>query len=138
VGHERIGEPNLDWRHPFFYRPLVECGLRLPGEWRVQPGTDLSKRILRDAMEDILPDPVRLRRGKGGIQPDIHNALVREAPRIGRFVANPILGELGCLNPIRFARALDETNAARRGVADQISTALTLELWLRARSNRWS
>jgi hypothetical protein len=138
VGHERIGELNLDWRHPFFYRPLVEYGLRLPEEWRFQPGSDLSKRVLREATKCILPDPVRLRRGKGGMQPDIRNALVREAARMDRLVANPILAELGCLNPNRFAQALGDTPAARQGVEHQINTALTLEYWLRARSNRWS
>lgn len=138
VGHERIGELNLEWRHPFFDRPLVEYGLRLPEEWRVQQGSDLSKRVLREAVRGILPDPVRLRRGKGGLQPDIHNALVRESDRLGGFAAKAILSEMGCLNPARFTRAVAESASMGAGEDYLITTALTLELWLQGRSQRWS
>ena len=138
VGHERIGEVNLEWRHPFFHRPLVEYGLRLSEEWRVRPGDDLSKRVLREAMRGVLPEPVRMRRGKGGMQPDIHNALVRESTRFGRIATTPILGELGCINPVRFARAISQPVPISQGEGHRISTALTLELWLRGRSHRWS
>jgi asparagine synthase (glutamine-hydrolysing) len=135
VGHERIGEINLEWRHPFFHRPLVEYGLRLPAEWVVAPGADLSKRVLREAMKGILPEPVRLRRGKGGMSPDMRNALKREASRLTRAATESKLGELGCLNPGRLADAIREPSNAARGEAYLVNNALTLELWLRRRGD---
>jgi len=138
VGHERIGETNLEWRHPFFHRPLVEYGMRLPQEWLVAPGANLSKRVLREAMRGVLPDSVRLRRGKGGLQPDTHNALVRKASCLARIVRNPILVELGCLDTTSFSRAVMEPTRSRREEVYLINNALTLEMWLRRRLDRWS
>ncbi len=138
VGHERIGETNLEWRHPFFHRPLVEYGMRLPQEWLVAPGADLSKRVLREAMRGILPDPVRLRRGKGGLQPDTHNALVREARRLTHIAHEPILVELGCLEAASFSRAVMTATCSRREEIYLLNNALTLEMWLRRRWNRLS
>jgi asparagine synthase (glutamine-hydrolysing) len=138
VAHERIGEVNLEWRHPFFHRPLVEYGMRLPEEWRVAPGADVSKRVLRDAMRGILPEQVRLRRGKGGLQPVIYKALVREANRFTAIAANAVLAELGCLDPRRFAQSIARVNPSQHGDAYFINSALMLELWLRRRSNRWT
>jgi asparagine synthase (glutamine-hydrolysing) len=131
VGHERIGEVNLEWRHPFFHRPLVEYGLRLADEWLVAPGADTSKRVLREAMRGVLPEPVRLRRGKGGMSPDMRKALKREADRLLRAAADSKLAELGCLDPGRLADAIREPSNAARGEAYQINYALTLGLWLR-------
>jgi asparagine synthase (glutamine-hydrolysing) len=135
VGHERVGEINLEWRHPFFHRPLVEYGLRLPDEWVVAPGADLSKRVLREAMKEILPEPVRLRRGKGGMRPEIRSALKREASRLGRMAIGSKLGELGCLDPGRLASAVKEPSHHERGEAYLVNNALTLESWLGRREN---
>jgi hypothetical protein len=135
VGHERIGEVNLEWRHPFFHRPLVEYGLRLPEEWLVAPGADISKRVLREAMKDILPEPVRLRRGKGGMRPEIRSALKREASRLGRMAIESKLGELGCLDPSQLASAMTAPSSNERGEAYRINNALTLESWLGRRMN---
>ncbi len=136
VGHERIGEINLEWRHPFFHRPLVEYGLRLPDEWLVAPGADISKRVLREAMRDILPEPVRLRRGKGGMRPEIRSALKREASRLGRMAIESKLGKLGCLDPGLLASAIRAPSNHERGEAYLVNNALTLESWLGRRENR--
>jgi asparagine synthase (glutamine-hydrolysing) len=138
VCNDRIGESNVEWRHPFLHRPLVEFGMRLPQDWLVAPGMDLSKRVLREATVGILPEPVRLRRGKGGLQPGIHDALVREKGRLTALAAHPRLAELGCVDEARFARAVAEAATRPRGEAHLINTALTLEVWLNRRADRWS
>jgi hypothetical protein len=138
MGRERIGERNLEWRHPFFHRPLVEFGLRLPLEWRVAPGADVSKRVLREAMKGILPDSVLLRRGKGALRPDTTNALKRETSRLSRIASRPVLAELGCVEPRLFARAVSDPDSNRQGEESIVSTALTLEFWVRRRLERWS
>ena len=58
-----IIEENLDVRHPYYYRPLVEFCLRLPPELCVRPYA--RKWVLREAMAGILPEVVRARIGKG-------------------------------------------------------------------------
>ena len=138
VCNDRIGEMNVEWRHPFLHRPLVEYGMRLPLEWLVAPGADLSKRVLREATAGMLPEPVRLRRGKGGLQPGIHDALVRESRRLTAIAAHSRLAELGCVDQVRFARAVREAATKQRGEAHLINTALTLEVWLNRRADRWS
>lgn len=138
VGRERIGETNLEWRHPYFHRPLVEYGLLLPEEWRAAPGADVSKRVLREAMRGLLPEPVRLRRGKGALRPDIHISLIREARPLSVIAANSILGDMGCVVSEKFSRAIIEPGRAARSDAYLTNLALTLETWLRQRSDRWS
>lgn len=138
VCNDRLGEMNVEWRHPFLHRPLVEYGMRLPQEWLVAPGTDLSKRVLRAATTGMLPEPVRLRRGKGGLQPGIHDALVRESHRLTAIAARSRLAELGCVDQTRFAHAVTEAATKQRGEAHLINTALTLEVWLNRRADRWS
>lgn len=138
MGRERIGEANLEWRHPYFHRPLVEYGMRLPAEWVVAPGTDVSKRVLREAMVDLLPASVRGRRGKGALRPETRNAMRREVKRLSRITARPVLAELGCVDAKRFARAVTEPDTNDRGEEYLVSTALSLEFWLRRRLDRWS
>jgi asparagine synthase (glutamine-hydrolysing) len=138
VCNERIGEANVEWRHPFLHRPLVEYGMRLPQDWLVAPGTDLSKRVLRIAMMGILPEPVRLRRGKGGLQPGIHDALVRRAEHLRVLTAHTRLAALGCVDGKRFAHALCNAAVLPHGEAHLLNTALTLEVWLNRRADQWS
>jgi asparagine synthase (glutamine-hydrolysing) len=52
----------LESRFPLWDKRLVEFCIRLPGAAKFRDGLD--RRILRDAMTGILPDDVRLRKGK--------------------------------------------------------------------------
>jgi asparagine synthase (glutamine-hydrolysing) len=52
----------VEARHPFLDRRLVELCLALPWDQKVRRGW--SKWIVRHAMEGVLPDPVRWRRGR--------------------------------------------------------------------------
>jgi len=125
----------LDVRHPFLYRPLVELGLRLPPEMCVQPHA--RKWILREAMRGILPEPVRTRVGKGGNLGFVHQALIRERPTIARILDDPLLAQLGCIDPVRLRAGIDE--ACRTGAEELVSAAiytLAVETWLHVRSGR--
>lgn len=51
-------------RVPFLDYRLVEFCLRLPPEFKISAG--YSKRLLRDAAKDVLPDKIRLRTDKQG------------------------------------------------------------------------
>jgi asparagine synthase (glutamine-hydrolysing) len=126
---------DIEMRYPFLYRPLVEASLRLPARQRVRPNA--SKWILREAARDALPEQVRTRSTKGGIDARILWSLNREKPRLDALLRDPILAQLGCIDPVALRRAVDD---ARRGVAGNnvhLFSALSLETWLSVRSGAW-
>jgi len=118
----------VEMRYPFLYRPLVEWSLRLPPRERVRPQG--RKWILREATRDVLPETVRTRSTKGGIDARLLWSLQREKPRLDALLRDPVLGQLGCIDAAALRRATDD---ARRGVPQhnvQLFTALGLETWL--------
>ena len=135
--HE-ILEAELDVRHPFLHRALVEFGLRLPPEMCVQP--QARKWVLREAMRGILPEIVRARVGKGANAGAILQSLIQERRRIEPLLVDPLLGQFGCIDPhelrIAYARACSGTAAAR--FVGSVTEVLALEAWLRVRSGRCS
>jgi asparagine synthase (glutamine-hydrolysing) len=127
---------DIEMRYPFLYRPLVEASLRLPARQRVRPNA--SKWILREAARDVLPEQVRTRSTKGGIDARILWSLNREKPRLDALLRDPILAQLGCIDPAALRRAVDD---ARRGIAGNnvhLFSALSLETWLSVRSGAWT
>lgn len=60
--YHNIERFNIESRHPYFDIRLVEFCLSLPAEYKLKLG--VSKRILREAMKGILPEPVRIRNDK--------------------------------------------------------------------------
>ncbi len=52
----------IEFRHPFFDLRVVEFLLSLPSEFKYSNGS--TKRLLRNAMKDILPESVRTRQTK--------------------------------------------------------------------------
>jgi asparagine synthase (glutamine-hydrolysing) len=124
----------VDLRYPFLSRPLVEFALQLPARERIRP--EGRKWILREAMRGALPEPVRQRSTKGGIDARILWSLTHERARIDKLLREPILADIGCVDPIALRNAVD---AASRGVrinAVTLFSALSLETWLSARAGR--
>ena len=78
---------------------------------RVQPFA--RKRVLREAMRGVLPEQVRTRQSKGGIDARILWSLQRENGFLRSLLQDPILADLGVLNASALRTAVDE---ARRGV----------------------
>jgi asparagine synthase (glutamine-hydrolysing) len=127
-------EQGLEVRYPFLSRPLVEFSLRLPVHMRARPFA--RKWVLREAMRDVLPEPVRTRQSKGKIDARIIWALQRESGTVQGLLREPILAELGLVDATRLRTAVDE---ARRGIKHNLvmlMSALSLETWLRVRSGR--
>ncbi|AKO97738.1 asparagine synthase (glutamine-hydrolyzing) [Marinovum algicola DG 898] len=60
---------SIEARSPFYDRALVEFALSLPGSYLVRRG--LTKRILRDAIRDIVPGGIVDRRDKQGFHAPI-------------------------------------------------------------------
>lgn len=123
----------LDWvvelRYPFLYRPLAEFSLAIPWQAKIRPG--VHKALFRDAMKGILPEVVRVRRGKRGPGASIYKAFAAKWPQVEPLVRDPILAELGIVDRDQFYRGaqLARHGSARRFV--DLGAALSLEYWLR-------
>ena len=126
----------LEVRYPFLDRQLLEFTLQLPPECRVRPGA--PKWILRAAMRGRLPEDIRMRRGKGHIGARAVWALRHERAQLQALTRDPILGQLGCIDPYRLRTALE---AAWRGHVPNtvlLLSVLALEMWLAVRYKRWA
>jgi asparagine synthase (glutamine-hydrolysing) len=129
----------LELRHPYLYRPLVELALRLPPEMCVRPHA--RKWILREAMRGILPEMVRTRVGKSGLDGLHLWLLTHEHVRYDRMLRDPMLAQLGVIDRAVLARVLDDVRNGRAGHdgwRDRINGTLEVEMWLQLRSGRWA
>lgn len=137
--HLGVIDESLELRHPFLFRPLVEFALRLPPELCVRPHA--RKWILREAMRGILPDLITNRIGKGTLAGPSAWSLMQGQGWLAHLLDDPVLAELGIVDPTRLREAVDAARSAR-GRAEPLSTALHhtlgIEAWLRVRSGRWS
>jgi asparagine synthase (glutamine-hydrolysing) len=135
-GNRTLFSETFELRHPFLYRPLVELSLRLPPELRTRPTA--QKWILREAMRGTLPEVVRTRVGKGGIDARVAWSLEHEGGRVAELLRDPLLADLGCIEPARIREALEEVRGGRTRHVAFLMISLSIETWLRARSGRWT
>ena len=137
VGNAVAGE-ELDVRHPFAYRPLVELTLQLAPQMCVRPHA--RKWVLREAMRGILPEYVRKRVGKGSGDGLASQSLKAEQELAAHLLRHSMLEELGIIDSERLLAAA--TGADRGSMRDgslsaAVQATLNVELWLRVRSGRW-
>lgn len=123
---------DVEMRYPFLYRPLVEWSLQLPAQQRVRPHA--RKWILREAMRGILPDAVRTRSTKGGIDARILWSIRHEKARLDRMLKDPILAQMGCIDPATLRRAVDRSVQGVPVHNVHLFSALALETWLVAQA----
>jgi asparagine synthase (glutamine-hydrolysing) len=126
----------LDVRYPLLFRPLVEFSLRLPPAMRTRPHA--RKWILREALRGVLPEEVRTRPGKGGIDGRIAWSLIHERPRLEALLREPVLGDLGCIQVSELRAAITDARASDPALRAFTLCALSLETWLCVRSGRWT
>jgi asparagine synthase (glutamine-hydrolysing) len=129
-------QEGIEMRYPFLHRPLVEHSLRLPPAMRIRAGT--GKYVLREAMRGILPEEVRTRRGKGGIDARLLWAMSREADRLRELLRDPEIARRGWVRADALRAAVE---AARQGEVRSLPfllCSLSLETWLAVRAGRWA
>ena len=125
----------LDVRHPFLSRPLIEFALRLPPEMCVRPYA--RKWVLREGMRGILPEPVRTRVGKGANFGTVLQSLKLERPRLTQLLVDPMLAQLGCVDPGQLRDAYRTAcEVTDQHLVSAVLYSLALETWLQARSGR--
>ncbi len=131
-------EDLLDVRHPFFYRPLIEFGLRLPPELCVRPHA--RKWVLREAMQGILPELVRTRVGKGGPTQCYARSFTAHHSLLEPLVRDSMLADLGVVDGTALRAAFDAMPNQPERKGDPHTTlqgVLAIEAWLQMRSGRW-
>jgi asparagine synthase (glutamine-hydrolysing) len=128
-------EDQLEVRYPFLHRPLVEFALQLPISMKVRPGT--HKWILREAMRGIVPESVRTRTTKGGMDARIFWTLQREAPLIKNLLSDPLLGQMGCVDVDELRKMVDVARQGAYRHTVHLFSVLSVESWLRARFGEW-
>lgn len=123
----------VELRFPFRDRRLVELALRLPADQLVRPG--YRKRLAWKAAEGVLPDAVRLRRGRTDLGALFVRGLAeRERPRVDEllFGAGPNLWrEWVREESLREALAAAYAGDPGRS-AGLVWRCLAAELWMRA------
>ena len=137
-----LEEPGDDYerRHPFLYRPLADFALRLPTPDAANRPLP-QKWVLREAMRGILPEVVRKRTTKGSQGARMIWSLERERTLIEWMLKDPILAQMGCVEPVRLREAYTDVRVGRASagprVINPLLRTLALETWLRIRSGQW-
>ena len=137
IGH-LVLDDQLEVRHPFLDRRLVEFGLGLPPMLTTRPYE--SKWVLREAMKGIVPEGVRTRVGKGSLIERHAWSLVTQRTLLEPLVQQPILADLGLIDPVMLRDAFEECQNLPRGTGDPqaaIQQVLSIEAWLQIREGRW-
>lgn len=119
----------LEVRAPLLARDVVEFAFSLPDSYRMRRLT--GKRILRDAVHDLLP-PAIMRRPKKGFGMPVAawlNGALR--PLAHDVLGEAALREAGLFEPREVGRLLAQHERMERDNRKPIWTLLILELWRR-------
>ena len=120
---------SIEARVPFLDHRLVELAFRLPGESKVR-GAD-TKRVLREAMKGVLPEPIRTRRDKLGFRADPGAAARFALAHRDALAANATAAESRWFDPDAVRAFID---AAQTGPALDFPLwrVINVKLWARA------
>lgn len=128
----------LTLRHPMLHRPLVEFALTLPPTLRARPHA--HRWVLRAALQDCLPERVRMRVGKPGTGDVLAYSLAKEGPWLAKLLAQPVLADLGIVDASKLRRAFEDApqqTSCANYLQASVQATLAIEAWLQLRSGRW-
>lgn len=118
---------SLEVRCPFTDHHILEFGLSIPFEWKYRLGN--TKKILREAMQGILPESV-LRKKKMGFNPPLPEWINHELkPMISQLLSRAAVARRGMFRPEAVERLLKEHFEGGRDNAIKIWGLLMLEVW---------
>jgi asparagine synthase (glutamine-hydrolysing) len=120
----------LEVRAPFLARDVVEYAFSLPDAYRMRRLR--GKRILRDAVRDLIP-PAIIERPKKGFGMPVGAWLNGSLRELAHDLLSPdSLRAAGLFRPEPVARMLDEHHRRVRDHRKPLWTLLVFELWRRA------
>ena len=120
---------SIESRVPFLDHELVEFAARLPERMKLVGFT--TKRVLREAVKDVLPTSILTRKKMGfpvpfaGWAADGWNGVIRDV------LLDRRARERGLTNAAAVERLIDDHRSGRRRGGDEIWALLNLELWYR-------
>jgi asparagine synthase (glutamine-hydrolysing) len=121
---------SIESRVPFLDHKLVEFAAALPDQWKLSGWT--TKRILREAMKDVLPASILNRRKMGFPVP--FGAWLR-TPGWNGVVRDVLLDrrsrERGIIDPAAVEALVGDHAAGRANAGDRLWSLFNLELWYR-------
>jgi asparagine synthase (glutamine-hydrolysing) len=119
----------LEARVPFLDNEVVDYARRIPWQYKFQPGQ--SKRVLREAMKGLLPDPTLQRRKQGFTPPD----RTWYSGPLKQYVAETMTGpralERGYFEPVALQKISEEHFSGRRDHRFLIWSLMEFEWWNR-------
>jgi len=118
---------SLEVRCPFTDHHLIEFGLSIPFAWKYHPGQ--TKRIVREAMKDLLPPSV-LQKKKMGFNPPLPEWISKELrPLITSLLSEEAIERRGMFRPAGVKQLIQDHFEGHRDNAIKIWGLLMLEIW---------
>lgn len=118
--------------HPLLSQPLVELCLGT-ALWELVPDRR-DRGFVRDCFSQILPEPVRNRRGKGEASGFYNRVIATHLPSLRPFLLDGLLASKGLISPDALAGLLDVQHLLWRDDHPIIGSLVALEVWAR----QWS
>jgi len=122
---------SIESRVPFLDHRVVEFLFSVPSEWKTHRG--VTKRILRESMDGVLPEKVRSRPDKlGFVTPEAVWFRTVLKGKIEEILESESLKDRGYFNLPDVRKKLDDHCSGRKNMSDTIWRWVNLELWLRS------
>jgi asparagine synthase (glutamine-hydrolysing) len=115
----------IEYRHPFFDRELVEFALSLPPEMKYANRT--VKRILRKAMEGILPEKINRRRDKAEFSELLSQQM--KALDLEALLGEPYIVKLGLIDQSDIERCIEKYRSGDLIYVSRLWIIINVEYW---------
>lgn len=125
--HCAEGYYDIEFRHPFFDKELVEFALSLPPEMKYKNKT--IKWILRKAMDGILPDKIRERKDKAEFSEVIIQQI--DAIDLDTLLKDPYIVKLGLIEQSLIDKYRKEYEEKTSRYIVFLWTIINMEYWYR-------
>lgn len=121
----------LEGRHPFYDRRIIEFAFAIPEDQRCRPRE--TKYIIRQAGRGVLPESVRLRRGKAEFSHMLVHGLKDVTAALGGEAAFGSFNvvQRGWVEPQRLREVYQERMADPEANQWPLWSVMELEMWLR-------
>jgi asparagine synthase (glutamine-hydrolysing) len=120
---------SVEARVPFLDHQLVEFAFSLPVEEKIR-GAE-TKRVLRQAMRGVIPEPIRQRRDKIGFRADPSASARFSAANRQSLMTNQTAAEAEWFDPGAVGRLIDATQSDS-GLEFSLWRTVNVKLWARA------
>jgi asparagine synthase (glutamine-hydrolysing) len=119
----------MEMRFPYLDRRLLDLMAWVPRRQWFSGGE--NRRILRQGMQGLLPDSIRVRRGDRDLVGLVQRGFAREAERLTRLVDASIAADLGIIDLDCYTKFLMRILNRERSDWRYAGMPACLELWLR-------